>query len=111
MGQVAGQIRRAGAGGDHAHARKGFDHALLLAGKSRVDAQRLPVLDIHAGRVEGGQHARLPAAVGHLSQKLQAGLAQVVVAHPGDLHRGDRQHVFGVIDRAQGDQDLHGLAH
>ena len=52
--QVAGQVRRAGAGGHDAHASEGLDHPLLLAGKFGADPQGGLVLNIHAGWIKGG---------------------------------------------------------
>ena len=107
--RVADEIGRARAGGDHIHARERVDDAHLVARKFLADAQRLPVLDVHPGGIQRGQHARLAAAIGHLRQEVQARFAEIIVAHARDLHGGDGHHPLCAVDRAQRDENLHRL--
>ena len=105
--RVADEVRRARAGRHHVHAREGVDDAQLIACEIFADAQRLPVLDVHARRIERGQHARLAAAIRHFRQPVQSRFAEIIVTHARDLHGGDGHHPLCAIDRAQRDENLH----
>ena len=83
----------------------------LRLGKTGLDAHLLPAVQLHAGRVEGRRHAHGGALIGPLVQKLHAGVAQVLVAHAGDLHVGDRNQIGRAVDASQRGHDLHRALH
>ena len=109
IGQVSKQVRGAGTGQSNTHAGKSIQHTGLIAGKFGIDAQCLPILNIHPGRVAGGKRFHLAAIRCHFGEPFQTRFTQVGIGNPGDLHRTYWQHFICTIDVPKGDQDLHGF--
>ena len=60
----------------------------------------LPFAPLHPHRVEGGRHPYLGALNGPLAEKLHPGVAQVFVAHAGDLRMYNRHRIGRAYMRA-----------
>ena len=101
------QIGGAAHGRRHAHLGEGVDHAELRHGEVGRDAPLLPFAPLHPHRVEGGRHAHPGALIRPLAQKLHAGIAQVLVAHTGDLRMRHRHQIGRAVDARQRHDDLH----
>ena len=88
--------------------------ASMTAACRRANSGAMPMRcqswQVHAGGVEVGGHADARALAGPLVQELQAGVAEVLVAHAGDLDAAHGDGVGRAVDLPQRDDDLHGLA-
>ena len=95
----------------HAQFGKGGNDLHLFLSKGLRNALRLPAVQRHTSRIEGGGHAHSSALLGPLPQKGHPSITQVLVTDARNLNAAHRYQSLSAVNPAQRDNDFHGLLH